>query len=279
MLTVLKSVKHGWLQLTEKGSRFRMILAGILLAFAFVTPMMFGIYFPASLRTQIEGLPELINKISGYNIVFTEEAVDRILTMAAYDLTVVLGVIVTLPAYACFFTYSWQTYSKTRYGYVDRERPKKGSYSYFRSLASGALLLLRPMICFIILQMGYFFARVISENLVYDGLALPMIFPLALFWGIGLFLSILFMWVTNWAFFAPYYFARGIGVFKAFKLSRELSKRHPFMCDGFSLIFGIAAALSLVSVGVLFILLVLPLMTFTYFSLAEHLDGKKLLED
>ena len=87
------------------------------------------------------------------------------------------------------------------------------------------------------------------------------------------------MWLTNRGFLTPYYYGRGMTVFASIKKSREVTARYPFYADGFMIIFGIAAALSAISVGVLFMLMVLPLMMFTYFSLAEHLDGKKLLED
>lgn len=288
MSIILRSVKDGWLLLTEKGSRFRMILAGALLALAFVTPMMLGVYLPMAFSDELPKLFEYIcTLLSRINIqvpdtVMTDEGLDRLLTVAAYDLTVIFGGLITLPAYAWFFTYSWQTYSNTRYGFVDRERPRKGSYGYFRSLLSGALLLFRPMICFIILQIGYLLSRVISENTygtVVEGLGMPMIGLLFVFWGIGIPLSLLFLWLTNSCFYVPYYYARGFSLVKAYRQSRGLSAKRPFICDGFSLIFGAGALLSLPTVGVLFVLLVLPLAIFTYFSLAEHLDGKKLLED
>lgn len=286
MSIIFKSIKDGWLLLSEKGSRFRMILAATLLAFAFVIPMIVGVYLPVSLRSVIIELPEYINGIlESYGITYvsvmelTEEMLAELELSLAYDLTVVMGALITLPAFAFFMTYTWRTYSKARYGFVDSERKKKGSYNYFRGLFSGLIMLFRPLICFAILQLGYYEARELSEAMVYDGVALPMILPLILFWAIGLAISALLMWLTNYKFLVPYYYGRGMTLREANKRSKEICRKRPFICDGFSLIFGAAAALSLISVGVLFILLVLPLMMFTYFSLAEHLDGKKLLED
>ena len=288
MLTVLRAIKDGWLLLSEKGSRFRMILAGALLAFAFITPMMLGVYIPMAFSDRLAELPELVGELlRQINVqvpesVTTSETLDRLMTVAAYDLTVIFGGLITLPAYACYFTYSWQTYSKTRYGFVDIERPQKGSYNYFRSLLSGALMLVVPVVCFVILQAGYLLARIISENTygkVIDGLGVPMIALLFIFWGVSIPLCILLLWLTNSCFYVPYYYARGYGLVSAYRQSRRLSAEHPFICDGFSLIFGIGALLSIPTVGVLLILFVLPLAAFTYFSLAEHLDGKKLLED
>ena len=60
MLTVLRAIKDGWLLLSEKGSRFRMILAGALLALAFVTPMMLGVYIPMAFSDRLARLPALV---------------------------------------------------------------------------------------------------------------------------------------------------------------------------------------------------------------------------
>ena len=272
MLTVLKATKHGWTLLTEKGSRFKMILAGMLISFAFITPMMLGIYVPTACSSFIERLLCEVWDADGAELLS-----EWICTALAYVLSAVIGVFITLPAYGCFFVYSWRTYSKTRYGFVDSVG-NGGRYGYFGNLFAGALLLSRPIVCFLILQAGYLLSRLISES-TYGVVAIPMILLLSVFWAVGLFVSVLFLWLTNSAFFAPYCYAKGDGIFKAYRQSRAMSRRYPFTCDVFSLIFGVAFVLSGISVGVLFILLVLPLMMFTYFSLAEHLDGKKLLED
>ncbi|MBQ8850238.1 MAG: hypothetical protein IJ011_07920 [Clostridia bacterium] len=284
MSVLFRSVKSGWLLLSEKGSRFRMALACTLLALAFVLPMMVGVYLPIASGTVIKGAVEafgeyLAEQDIGQSVTeLTEEDLLMIETELAYYLTAFVGILATLPAYAWFLTYSWRTYAKVRYGYAEHER-LKGRYNYFRSLWAGAMMLARPIVCFILFQAGYLFARLISESMVYDGMGMPMIALLLIFWGIALVLSALFLWLTNARFLVPYYYGRGKTLREAKKLSKQKCARHPFMCDGFSLIFAVMAALSLLSVGVLFILLVLPLMMFTYFSLAEHMDGKKLLED
>lgn len=280
MSVILRSIKAAWRLLSEKGSRFRMILAGVLILFAFVTPMMFGIYLPSAVIPTVEKLIEYINELLRQRqlseLVF--RMTDEMFMSIVYDLTAFIGFFVTLPAYAWFFTYSWNTYSRARYGFADRERIK-GDYNYFRSLLSGLVLLARPIICFAMLQLGYLLARVISEETVYDGLAIPMIALLIPFWAVAIFLSVLFLWVTNSSFLMPYYYGRGMTLRQARRLSKEKCARHPFYCDLFSVIFGVMSAISLLSVGVVFVLMILPLMMFTYFTLAEHMDGKKLLED
>ena len=106
-----------------------------------------------------------------------------------------------------------------------------------------------------------------------------MIVFLVPFWTVGILLSVLLLWGTNSRFLEPYYYGRGMSVLEAKKRSIDKCARHPFYCDLFSIIFGVMSVLSLITVGVLFILLILPLMMFTYFTLAEHMDGNKLLED
>ena len=280
MSVILRSVKVGWLLLSKKGSRFRMILAGTLALLAFITPMMFGIYLPYAFKYLAE------SAVGGFNVFLgklfmaevTIEFSEVGLEVATYVLTVLVGAVVTLPAYAWFFTYCWNTYSRARYGFVDREGTS-GGYNYFRALFSGMIMLSRPMLCFVILQFGYLLARLISDASEYDGIALPMIALLIPFWAVGILLSVLFMWVTNSRFLEPYYYGRGMSVLEAKKKSREKCARHPFYCDLFSIIFGVMSVLSLLTVGVLFVLMILPLMMFTYFTLAEYMDGNKLLED
>lgn len=259
MSVVFRSMKKAWLLLSEKGSRFRLILAGALLSFSFVLPMMFGVYVTL-LRF-------------GYS-----ETTQPIEYVWVYAIVLAVGLFVTLPASAMFFSYAWQTYSVARYGYVDREK-KRGAYNYFRSFFSGIIIMARPFFCFVLLQLGYEGAFALSEVCVFEGIAIPMIVFLVPLWAVAITVSALFLWITGRVFFVPYYYARGFGVFQALKMSSRRCKKSPFVGDIFSLIFAAMSALSLISVGVLFILLVLPLLMFTYFTIAEQIDGKKLLED
>ena len=259
MSVILKAIKKAWGLLPEKGSRAKMIMAGIMLCFALVLPMMLGIY--------------ITRLYFGYT-----ETTSMTEYVLAYVITLCVGATVTLPAAAMFWGYSWQTYSVARYGFADRERTK-GAYNYFRCLGAGLCLMARYIVCFVLLQLAYEGAFALSEVCVYDGMAIPMIIFLIPFSCVALCLSVLFLWATGKGFLAPYYYGRGVGVLKAFKTSREKCKKYPFMGDLFFLVFALMSALSLVSVGVLFVLLVLPLMTFTYFTIAEHMDGNKPLED
>ncbi len=265
MSVVFKSMKKAWLLLSEKGSRFRLILAGTLLSLSFVLPMMFGVYITL-LRF-------------GYT-----ETTQPIEYVWVYAIVLATGLLITIPVSAMFFCYAWQTYSSARYGYVDREK-KRGAYNYFRSLFSGIIIMARPLVCFVLLQLAYEGAFALSEVCVFGGMAIPMIVFLVPLGAVAIIISILFLWITGRAFLIPYYYARGFGIWRTVAMSRRRCARSPFIWDIFFLIFAAMSALSLISVGVLFILLVLPLMMFTYFTIAEHMDnmdsinGNKLLED
>ena len=92
MLSILKSIKVGWTLLFEKGSRFKMILAGTLMAFALVFPFVMGVYLPVAMR-------DLTAYIYG---AFERDLLELIM---AYILALVFGVLVTLPAFGWFITY------------------------------------------------------------------------------------------------------------------------------------------------------------------------------
>ncbi len=259
MSVILRSIKRAWGLLSVKGSRTRLILSGILLCLAFVLPMMLGVYIPLLIFGYSEVTP------------FYEY-------LCIYVLALVSGALVTLPAAAMFFTYNWQVYSNARYGYADRER-KKGSYNYFCSLFAGVLIMARPFVCFVLFQIAYEGAYALSELCVYEGMAIPMIVFLVPFFAIAAVISVIFLMLTSFTFLVPYYYGRGMKMGKAISLSFKAFRKKPFTGAAFFLIFAAMSALSLISVGVLFVLLVLPLMMFTYFTIAEHIDGNKLLED
>ena len=262
MSVAFSSIKKAWLLLSEKGSRFRLILSGILLSFSFALPMMFGWYITL-LRF-------------GYT-----ETTRPAEYVWVYAIALATGLLVTVPAASMFFCYAWQTYSSARYGYVDREK-KRGAYNYFRSLFSGIIIMARPIACFILFQLAYEGAFALSEVCVFGKMAIPMIVFLVPFSAAAAVISVLLLWLTRRAFLVPYYYARGFGIWRSVKMSRKKCARYPLVWWMFFLIFAAMSAISALSVGVLFILLALPLMMFTYFTIAEHMDstqGKKLLED
>jgi len=258
MSVIFRSIKKAMALIHHRGSLLRMILAGIMLCFAWIIPMMIGVYTASTIFEYSE-----VPSIGEYVFV--------------YAMTAALGVIVTIPTSAMFYTYTWSVYSNSRYGYVDRER--KRGYNYFRNLFSGFLLLARPVVCVIIMQTAYALTVFAERALKIDQYGVPMIILLVPFMGIALAVSAVFLWFTNFAFMAPYYYGRGMSAPKALRLSIRCSKKHPFWSDGFSIVFIALSLLSLLSFGVFFILGVLPILMFTYFTLAEHMDGSKLLEE
>ncbi len=263
MSVIFGSIKKAWSLLLLKGSLVRLILAGILLCLAFVLPMMLGVYLP----------------IIGLGVNYTPSLAEGLLEyLLVYGIALGVGLFVTLPASGIFFTYTWQVYSNARYGYVDRER-KKGAYNYFRNLFSGAVIMARPLACFLLFQLSYEGAYALSEICVFDGIAIPMIIFLVPFFILSAVISVIFLWLTSVLFLVPYYHGRGMSIWRAIGLGARGYARSPFIWDLFFLVFALMSALSLISVGSLFVLLVLPLMMFTYFTIAEHMDGYKLLED
>lgn len=255
MSNLIASVKEATRFIARKGNRTRMVVAGILLMFALVLPMMGGLYsiYIAFSKTEV-------SELVVYGVV--------------YGVALAFGILVALPAVTMFVTYSQRVYSETKYGYADIKR--RGAYNYFRSLFATLILFIRPLIVLIMVQLAYMLSRDLRSLLVTSlGVYIPTLIILIPAWCIVLAISAVFMWVTNSVFLAPYYYSRGMSAVKAISKSRKVTARHPFYCDLFSILFIALSAISLLTFGVLFILWVLPLMMFTYYELADRMDGEK----
>ncbi len=235
--------------LTKKGSRAKMIIAGILMMFAFAFSWLVGRYTVNIL--ELTGLWRML---------------------AEYLIIAVVGIIVSLPALSMFITYSKEAYSMAKYGYADIK--KKGAYNYFRSLFSAIILFLRPFVALVIIQGTYELALLCTEKLKIGEMGIPFLVFLIPFWCIAFVVIAIFMFITKFVFFTPFYYSKGMSVFKALGKSFKTTVKHPFYSDLFSIVFIFLTAVSFLTFGVLFILFVLPLMMFTYFEIADKADSE-----
>ena len=259
MSLLFKCIKNGWILATKKGGRIRMTFAFALLTFAAMLPFSVAVYLDST--------------IFGYSI-----ATKPIEYLLVYGLIILLNIFMVAPVSAAFFSYTFELYSKARYGAVYRKK-KRGVYGYFRNLFGGLLLTLRGAVCAVVLQGAYALTRYLETLIGIEMIGFPMLIIGAPLMTVALGFCFLFLWITGGMFLMPYYFARGEGIFASFFKSYKTLRAHPFLKDGYALIFSVLTALSMLTLGILFALWVMPLMMFTYFTLADHLDGGKLLEE
>ena len=243
--------------MTRKGGRVKICLASAMLTFFAMLPLVVSVYIDQMLF----GLTEE-TRFAEYLLV--------------YGFVIICGVLFLAPAGAAFFSYAYGAYSQARYGAVYRKRTPRG---YFRNLFGGMMIFLRGAVCAVIFQGAYVLTVALEKLWGLDKFGLPMIIigtPLML---LAFIICLIFCWLTGFVFLMPYYFARGEGLLTSFKKSCRAFIVQPFMKDGFALIFLPLILLSALTLGVLLIVFVMPLMMFTYFTLAETLDGGELLED
>ena len=253
MSQFISSLKEATRLLTRKGSRVKMIVASTLAVFFFVFPMLMGIYTAIA--------------------IFGSQGDAAATYAVAYGIIAFLGIFVTLPAMAMLLTYAKAVYSEAKYGYAQIKR--RGAYGYFRNLFSSWRMFFWSAVGLLCLQAG-FVAAMTAKTFMIEKLQISPPF-MAVFVPVaftGLTAVALIMWLRNSRFLTFYYYSDGSSVRRAVKQSKNGTKRHPFYCDLYALTFILLFILSLFTFGVLFILWVLPLMMFTYFELAEVMDGE-----
>ena len=235
MTYLISSVKEATRLIAKKGNRTRLVVAGILFMFSLVFPMMMGTYMiPA-----VFGV-ESVTELEYYSIV--------------YGITLGLGALISLPMASVFVTYTQKLYSETKYGFADIK--KRGAYNYFRSFFASIALFIWPIIIFFMIQVTYLLSwdiKSVFETSMDGTLSIPVMCVIIPLWCIVFLVSIFFVWLTNSAFLAPYYYSRGYSAAKAIRMSKKTVARHPFYSDLFSILFITLSVLSTLTFGVLFI--------------------------
>ena len=259
MSLIFKCIKSGWSLATRRGSRIRLGIASALLIFAILLPATVAAYLNIT--------------VFGYNA--QSHFMEYVLV---YGIVAIFSLMATVPVCAAYFSYTYGIYSKARYGAVYTKR-KRGAYGYFRDLFGGMILMLRGGVCAIALQTAYLLTAYAEIALKIDKYGIPMIVLCIPLMTVAIGFCLIFLWLTSGFFLAPYYFARGERLFTALVKSHKAIIAHPFLKDGYALIFLILIALSVFTLGVALVLWVMPIMMLTYFTLAEYIDGGELPED
>ena len=249
MSLFISSIRSASSLLTKKGSRLKMILATILIIFAAAFPMMIGISLVSILGLEGD---------SAYAV--------------CYGVTLVLSFVLTMPFVSMYITYTREVYSEAKLGY--RDIKKRGAYNYFRSLFSAVVIFGRYAISALIMQGTYILAQWLLELLRTAHVPLPFLLVFLPLLLVSLLIVAVFLWLTAPLFLAPYYYGKGCTAARAVMSSFKRTAKRPFYSTLFALTYVVLTLVSLLTVGVLFVLWVQPLMMFTYFEFAEKMDGK-----
>ena len=238
-MSEIKAIKRLSAELvSKKGNRIRMIFAGILLVFS--------VFLPVVLSLNIVW------------ILFGETDIWLADALFVCD-WLLLSSVITLPIVAALYRYCFRVYLRTRDGFdVIEYTPTFG-----RCFRAGFMMLLRPIGVCLIFFAAYKLAE-IDDFLLY----IPIV-------ALAAVISVLFMYLTCGAFFMPYFFCMGMKPSAALSRSRAFMKHNRKIYWAYMMSFVGMILLSVLTVGILFIVHALPIMMFTYFILADRMLCKQ----
>ena len=163
-------------------------------------------------------------------------------------------------AVALFYRYAYRLYRTSRdaAGYGGGER----SGSPHENWVFGFLLILRPLGCGIVV-----WYTLLASQMLHYWLHFPLL-------ALAVFLCVLWMRCGAGWFLIPYRMCRGDGVRAALRNSRKQIKGQRKLYGRYISAFLFHGILSVLTVGIWLVFYMLPNLIFTYFTLAESLDGK-----
>ena len=238
-MSEIKAIKRLSAELiSKKGNRIRMIFASILLVFSVFLPIVLSL-----------------------NVVWTLFGdTDAWLADALFVCDwLLLSLVITMPIVAAIYRYCFRVYLRTRDGLDALEYTP----TFGRCFRAGVLILSRPLAVLLIFFSAYKLAE-IKEFLFY----IPLM-------ALAAVLSVLFMYLTGGAFFIPYFFSMGMKPSAALSRSRALMKRNRKIYMAYMISFVGMILLSVITVGIFFMVHALPIMMFTYFILADRILCKQ----
>lgn len=255
MLTNKEIRKHASSFLLAEGRLWRMSVGVFMCMAALIIPLMFFVcimYFAS-----FEEMNEFIGGI---------------LAMAALVGTLSIFVFFTLPVMGGFLKFSYNIH-KEKNGTHPGEMFSVfcSSRRYMRCVIAGLMLIARAVAIIIPIVFSLGFISVLWEkNNSPFALIICLTFTcFALFAGVGL--AFLIAHLTQEQYFIPYYLCMGNTVSGAIALSRVAVKKKRFRIWGYLIGLLPICALSLLTVGVLFVIYSVPMMIFAYFIHCEKM--------
>ena len=252
MSELISSLKEATRLIARKGSRVKMIVAGILMVFTLVMPMLVSVY----------------TTIAIFGMTWSDTFIEY---FVMYGIFVFISLFVTLPSAAMLATYAKQVYSEAKYGYADIK--VRGAYNYFRCLFASLRLFFLPIVATVLIQAEFYATLILDDLAKENGVPHSILFTFLAF-SIIIILAVAFvMWLRSSHFLTLNFFCGGNSVSRSNKLSKKGTARHPFYSDLFALLLAVLFLVSLPTFCVLLVLWVAPLMMFTYFELAERMTA------
>ncbi len=194
------------------------------------------------------------------------EELTQAMSEAVLAVEALLTVTLTLPTFGGFFGVAYKLYRGAPVHLAEIFAPFTSLRVYFKIIFAGIPMLVRWVA---IAAVPMIVSSAVSE-LSISGIA-PI--DVLIGWGIVVFSLVcagLLAFLTSQMFFVPYFMCNGCGVSEAFARSRSAMAGRKLGLLRY--IFGFAGifALSLLTVGALFVIYTIPMMMFAYFIYAEQ---------
>ena len=229
-----------------KGNRVRLALAFAMLLLSVLVPFVIAVNLNGVIFGTGETLSEEEMLLS--NLVF-------------FGVWLILGLLTTPFAVTSFYRYGYRLYCATRDAAGYGGDTAKGSL--WGNWLFGLSILIRPGLCAIPIALAFW----VSE-LTHYWLHVPML-------ALAVAFCVLWMRCTAGSFLVPYRMCRGDRFRAALRNSRKQIKGKRKLYGRYISCFFLHGLLSVLTVGVWLVFHTLPNLIFTYFALADSIDGKE----
>ena len=196
-------------------------------------------------------------------------SISPLLDLAAIFVLLVLFIFVTVPVIGSFFDMCYRLYRGYQAHVAEVLAPFTMGRRYFAMLRIYLSFLLRLLSPLLVLLAAFFITRLAEIILADLVILLFLVRPAIVLIEVAAFVTVVFF--NSSIFFAPYLMCQGYTPRMAVATSRRLTSGKWGKVWGYMLGFSGLLALSVLTVGMLFVIYVAPLMIFAYFIYAEQM--------
>lgn len=198
--------------------------------------------------------------------------------VAAILVLVIFLVFVTLPTLGSFFEMSYRLYCGHEAHVAEVLAPFVSWRRYFKTLRVWLVFSLRVLIL-VAIVLGAFALSRGTDKIFADGIVFMYLTRIFIWFFATIFFAAVAFFMVSF-FLAPYFICQGYGPIRAMKMSEKATLKKWGRIWKYILGFSGLFALSLLSVGMLFVVYTAPVMIFAYFTYAEKMinDPSKNIE-
>ena len=220
-------------------------------------------------------IPLLVAGVFAEILTFEEEWITYLVAEALFAIEILMIAALTIPVIGGFVGIAYKLYKNEDTHLAEIFLPFTSSRLYLRVIVAGVSIVLRWIAVAAVplivpsLAVGFVLSDVWMINLAISGGAFL----------ISLVCTVFFAIFTSDMFFVPYFICNGCGIAEAFGRSRSEMRGRKMKVAGYTLGFSGIFILSLLTVGTLFVIYTIPMMTLAYFVYAEkNLNETQLFE-